>query len=258
MIGFCPLSSGSKGNATFLGSKESKILIDVGISYKELVYRLEKINVSLDDIDAILITHEHGDHIDGLKTILIKKNIPVFVNSTSAKAIYEKIKILPNYTIFTTDEIFCYKDLEILPFGISHDAGEPVGFVIYTHNLKIGYCADIGFVSSFVLSTLKDCDILYIEANHDEDLLEQSKRPEYIKKRILGRQGHLSNKECGIFLEKILCDKLKAIYISHLSFECNSEKKAYDHIESVLKKSKHEADLFIAYQEKVSKFWNFL
>lgn len=253
MIKFCPLSSGSKGNATFLEVKNTKILIDIGIGYKELSFRLEKLSVLPEEIDAIMITHEHRDHIEGLKTLLTKKNIPVFANATTAKNIYKEIKILPDYTIFTTDEIFFYKDLEVFPFTIAHDAGEPVGFIIYAEDKKIGYCCDVGFVTSLICDYLKKCDLLYVEANHDENLLMGSKRPDRLKKRILGRQGHLSNMECGVLVKNIIHEGLKVVYLAHLSKECNEEKKAYDYVKGILDEKMCEAQVFIAHQEKISE-----
>ena len=148
MIGYCPLASGSRGNSIYFGSKETKILIDAGLSFLQLNSRLNEIGIKLEDIDAILITHEHSDHIAGLKIITEKLDIPIFTNSDTAKSIYNNLHILPKFKIFTTQEEFEYKDLKISPFSLPHDTPDPVGFIIKNQNLKFGFCTDLGFVSS--------------------------------------------------------------------------------------------------------------
>jgi phosphoribosyl 1,2-cyclic phosphodiesterase len=252
MKGFCPLASGSKGNSIYIGTENTKILIDVGISYNKLKDRLEKIDVNINEIEAILITHEHLDHIEGLKTICSKLNIPVLTNSETAKGIYEKLHVLPKFKIFTTDESFEFKDLLIHPFSIQHDTLDPVAFTIQTRGLKIGVCADLGFVTTLVKTNLQDCDYLYLETNHDVNMLYASKRPDYLKKRIRGRQGHLSNEESIELLNDIINPKLKHIHLAHLSGECNSMDLAKKTVEDFLLKKKVETKVSIAFQDKIS------
>lgn len=251
-MSFCPLSSGSKGNSVFFGSQKTKILIDAGIGFKELSSRLEQINVRLSEIEAILITHEHFDHIDGLKTIIQKLDIPVFANSETARGIYENLKVLPSFKIFTTGETFEFKDLLIHPFSIQHDTLDPVGFTIKTSGLKVGFCTDLGFATSLVKKNLEGCDFLYLEANHDLNMLYSSRRPEILKKRISGRQGHLSNKEALSLLEAILHPKLKHVFLAHLSQECNSEELVQKLFQEYLISKNIKARVSIAYQDKVS------
>lgn len=252
MNGFCPLASGSKGNALFLGTKKSKILIDAGIGYKDLIERLSKIGEDLETIDAILITHDHSDHIDGLKTILAKVDLPIFANLETAKGICLSLNIMPHFKIFSTNEPFEFKDLTIFPFTIQHDTLDPVGFVIKHENFKLGICTDLGLASSFVKNSLMGCDYLYLESNHDVDMLFASKRPQHLKKRIMGRQGHLSNKECANLLESILHPNLKEIYLAHISSECNNSDLAKKLIQDLLAQKNLKINVSIAFQDKIS------
>jgi phosphoribosyl 1,2-cyclic phosphodiesterase len=253
MIGFCPLASGSKGNSIYFGSEKTKILIDVGISFSQLKLRLSQIKVEINDIEAILITHEHTDHIYGLKVLSEKLNIPILANSDTAKGIYNNLHILPKFRIFTTLEEFEYKDLQIFPFSIQHDTLDPVGFIIKTNGLKFAFCADLGFVTTHIIDTLKDCDYLYIEANHHIPMVHSSNRSYVYKQRVLSRQGHLSNEDCLKLLNEIIHPKLKHIHIAHISEECNSKELILEKISNLLKKKNSKALCSIAYQNKISK-----
>lgn len=248
MKGFCPLASGSKGNCIYFGSDEAKILIDAGISAKRTKESLEILGVALEDIDAILITHEHTDHIKGLDILSGKMGIPIFANSDTAKAIQENLTYPAKYKIFATGETFQFKDLEIHPFSIQHDTVDPVAFIIKTGNIKVGVCADIGFATTLVKNKLKGCDYLYIEANHQIEMVHASSRPLIYKQRVLGRQGHLSNEDCAKLLKEIMHKDLKSVYLAHLSSECNAPEVAL----RVIKESNQHLDLKIAYQEKIS------
>jgi len=256
-MGICPLASGSRGNSIFLKSKIAKILIDDGISYNDLQYRLNCIGVKLKEIDAILITHDHKDHIEGLKMLLQKIDIPIFVNLETAREVYKYLEKLPKFQIFSTNEEFEFKDISIYPFSVPHDALDPVGFKIKIGDYKIGFCTDLGFVTSLVRNSLKDCDFLYLESNHDKNMVLSSKRPDYLKKRILGKLGHLSNEECEKLIAGILHPKLKHICLAHISSECNNRDLAFTAIKNLLIKNNHPAKLSIAYQKKISDFIDF-
>jgi len=253
MIGFCPLASGSRGNSIYFGSKKTKILIDVGISFFQLQLRLSEINVNIKDIKAILITHEHSDHISGLRILTQKFNIPVFANSETAKAIYNNLHFLPKFKIFTTYEEFEFEDLKILPFSVQHDTLDPVGFIIKNQNLKFGFCADLGFVTSLIKKILSDCDYLYIEANHHTPFVQTSNRSFVYKQRVLSKQGHLSNDDCINLLDEILHPNLKHIHIAHISEECNSKILISNMITNLLKRKKLNVEFSITFQDKVSK-----
>jgi len=252
MKGFCPLASGSKGNAIYIGTDHTKVLIDAGISARQIEKKLAEINVDLSDIDAIVITHEHTDHINGLGTLGCKMGFPVFANSDTARAIYEILGDAPKFKIFSTGEKFEFGDLEFDPFSIQHDAADPVGFVVQTATQKIGVCADLGFASSLVTSKLQNCDYLYLEANHQVSMVHSSARPPIYKQRVLGRLGHLSNDQCAELVKEVMNPKLKHLYLAHLSSECNTPEVAQMVIQSMLTELDTALEVSIAHQSRVS------
>lgn len=253
MKGFCPLASGSKGNCIYLGTNQTKILIDAGISTKVLQARLSEINVDLSDIDAILITHEHMDHILGLKTLAFKKGIPVFANHETAKGIVDTFHDCPKFKIFSTGETFEFGDLEIHPFSIQHDTLDPVAFTIRMNNLKLGFCTDLGFATSLVQFQLNDCDYLYVESNHEPSMVHASSRPMVYKQRVLSRSGHLSNDACGNLLANVYSPKLKHVHLAHLSSECNSPETAIKIVRGILEQKGIQLDMCTAPQDKISR-----
>lgn len=257
MKGFCPLASGSKGNAIYLGTEQTKILIDAGISAKALISRLAEINVDIGEIDAILITHEHGDHIQGLKVLAFNYGIPVFANQETAKAIAGFLGNCPKFKIFSTGDTFEYGDLEIRPFSVQHDTLDPVAFAIRTGSFKLGFCTDLGFVTSLVQHELRDCDYLYVEANHEPSMVHASSRPMVYKNRVLSRHGHLSNQDCGKLLAEVATPKLKHVHLAHLSSECNAPETALSTIKEILAANKIELDMCIAPQDKISRAIHF-
>jgi len=253
MKGFCPLASGSKGNCIYFGTSQTKILIDAGLSAKAIISKLEQINVDIADIDAILISHEHTDHIQGLKVLAYRMEIPVLANTETARGIVDYFHDCPKFKIFSTGESFEFGDLEIHPFSIQHDTLDPVAFTIRTGDLKLGFCTDLGFVTSLVVNQLRACDYLYVEANHQPSMVHASSRPMVYKQRVLGRNGHLSNESCG----KLLCDvahpDLKHVHLAHLSSECNSPEVAMSVVQGMLKEKGITVDMCVAPQEKISK-----
>jgi phosphoribosyl 1,2-cyclic phosphodiesterase len=253
MNGFCPLASGSKGNCIYFGTAHTKLLIDAGISTKATKSKLEEINVDLADIDAILISHEHTDHIQGLKGLAYRLGIPVLANAETAKGIVNYFHDCPKFKIFSTGETFEFGDLEIHPFSVQHDTLDPVAFTIRTDDLKLGFCTDLGFVTSLVVNQLQECDYLYIEANHEPSMVYASSRPMIYKQRVLSRSGHLSNESCGHLLSQVAHTKLKHVHLAHLSSECNTPETAITVVQEILKEKGINLDMCIAFQDKVSK-----
>lgn len=253
MIGFCPLASGSKGNCIYLGSANTKILIDAGLSAKAITLKLEEIGVDIAAIDAILITHEHGDHITGLKVLAYKLGIPVLANHETAKGIVESFHDCPRFKIFSTGETFSFGDLEIHPFSVQHDTLDPVAFTIRVNGLKLGFCTDLGFVTTLVSNKLRDCDYLYIEANHQPSMVHASPRPMVYKQRVLSRTGHLSNEACGNLLSQIAHSGLKHVHLAHLSSECNTPDVALNVVRGILETHGIRLDISIAPQEQLGR-----
>ncbi len=265
MIGFCPLASGSKGNAIYIGTPQAKILIDAGISLKDLTDRLLQIGVHVGELDAVLITHEHIDHIRGIVALCRKWGIPVFANKETAKAIVQFILkaqpktesagavFMPKFKIFSTGESFQFKDVKIHPFSVQHDAIEPVAFTFSLEGIKVGVCADLGFVSTLVTHQLKECDYLYLEANHEPSMVHASSRPMVYKQRVLSRQGHLSNEESASILSMVHHDQLKHVYLAHLSSECNSPAQALKIVRQLLESQNKTVSISIASQSEISQ-----
>jgi len=253
MLGFCPLASGSKGNCIFLGSQQTRILIDAGLSLSLTEKRLAEIGVDLKTIEAVLITHEHVDHIQGLLPLIKKLQIPVLANAETAKGIYSLLSERPRFKIFTTAEPFTFADMEVLPFSVPHDTLDPVGFSIRIGDLKLGFCTDLGHVTSLIRKALENSDYLYLEANHQPSMVHACNRPMMYKQRVLGRQGHLSNQDCAELLVALHHEKLKHVHLAHLSSECNNPELALKIMQEALLLKGKSVDLSIAFQEKISK-----
>lgn len=253
MHGFCPLASGSKGNCLYVGTKQTKILIDAGISAKVITERLATINVDIGEIEAIVVTHEHTDHIKGIQVLARKLGIPVFANRDTAKGIYEVFQEAPKFKIFSTGETFFFGDLEIHPFSIQHDTLDPVAFTIKTGDKKLGVCTDLGFVTTLVRSQLQGCDYLIVEANHEPSMVHSSPRPMVYKQRVLSKQGHLSNEACSKLVVDVFHPGLKAVFLAHLSSECNNPDLALKMVTEALSGHGMQVNLSIAYQDTPSQ-----
>lgn len=253
MFGFCPLASGSKGNCIYLGGKQTRLLIDVGIAPSLVFDRLAEMGVDPKTIQAILVTHEHIDHIKGLAKLSAKLQIPIFANAETAKGIYAAFGERLRFKIFTTGEAFQFGDFEIHPFSIPHDTLDPVGFAIRMGALKLGICADLGHATSLVRKNLEQCDYLYLEANHEPSMVHASSRPPILKQRILGKQGHLSNQDCAALLHSIYHLGLKHVHLAHLSQECNTQEVALQTVKNRLEAENQSVSLSIAHQDQLSQ-----
>ena len=254
MNGFCPLASGSKGNCVYLGTPQTKLLIDAGISGRATKEKLAQLDVDVTDIDGILITHNHTDHIRGLKILAYRLGIPIYANAGTAKGIVETFGgDCPKFKIFTTGETFEIDDCEIHPFTIQHDTADPVAFTISCADKKIGFCTDLGFVSTLVKAKLQGCDCLYVEANHQPSMVHASPRPMIYKQRVLSRSGHLSNEACGELLRAVASPKLQQIYLAHLSEECNHPEMALSVVKEILASEGFHPEISIAHQREISQ-----
>jgi phosphoribosyl 1,2-cyclic phosphodiesterase len=217
----CLLASGSKGNSVFVEAGASKLLIDAGLSARELLHRLAAIGAEGRELDAILISHEHSDHIRGAGAIARKLKIPLLVSHQTLQAgsaCIGKTEIIE----FDPGCPFNFKDIRIDPFPITHDACDPVGFMIECGEGKIGIATDLGIATGLVKEKLKGCRALVVESNHDEEMLVNGPYPWHLKQRIRSRHGHLSNSESASLLDEIIHAGLEAVFLAHLS-EVNND-----------------------------------
>ena len=237
---FCPLASGSNGNSVFVGTEHTKILIDAGISGRKIKESLEEIKVSLEEIDALFITHEHVDHIKGAGVISRKYNIPIYATPGTWASMCEEIgKIGRNNIRYVYGgEICVCNDIQLYPFEIPHDAAEPVGYSIVADGCKATVATDLGHVTETVKENIYGSDILLLEANHDVEMLKRGSYPWPLKKRILGDLGHISNETAGNLLSEIMTSRLKYVFLGHLSQENNTPHMAYETVEDILKKNR--------------------
>ena len=218
------LGSGSSGNAILLSTKNAGLLIDAGFSRKEILNRLKSLSISPEIIKGVLITHEHSDHVKGLRVFADHLGIPAYLTFDTAKYLENKKQLPKKKFIFDAGSPFQIADFAIHPFRVAHDAIDPVGFIISHKHINIGLALDLGHLDTLVKCRLKGCDALIIESNYDTELLKNSSRPLRLKRRIAGRLGHLSNDETLNSLHEILTDKTKALLLGHISSECNSHK----------------------------------
>lgn len=228
----CSIASGSSGNCIYAGSDSTHILVDVGISGKRTEAGLKELDLSVRDIDGIFITHEHTDHIAGLGVLSRKYEIPIYATKGTIAAIQKTSSVgkIPEelFHPIQADEKIIIKDLVCNPMRISHDAAEPVAYRISHGKKKVGIITDLGNYNDYTVESLKGMDALLLEANHDVNMLQVGPYPYYLKQRILGDRGHLSNERAGQLLSHLLHDKLQAVVLGHLSKENNLPELAYE------------------------------
>ena len=228
MFKFCSLFSGSSGNSSLIQTENTKILVDIGVSSKKITESLESININPAEIDAIIVTHEHSDHTNGIGIFSKKYNIPVYANIETWNAmINQKEKIEENNIKYFDFNEFHINELTISPFSIPHDAANPCGFNIYKDNKKISIATDLGHITTDILDRLSNSSFLLIESNYDLNTLKCSKYPYPLKQRIYGKNGHLSNDDAGKTISYLATHGVKNIMLGHLSKENNFPELAY-------------------------------
>jgi len=215
--------SGSGGNSAYLESPGARVLIDCGFSAKRIRNALLQLERTPEQLDGILITHEHSDHISGLRVLAAKLGIPIYCNRHTADEIRLIHKCDFEFRLFETGNPFEVGDLTIESFPVPHDAIEPVGFVVHTPAARIGWLTDLGHGTRLIADRVRNCEVLLLETNHDLDLLRNDPvRPPNLKQRITSRHGHLSNEGAADFLEQIIHPNLQHLYCAHLSSDCNT------------------------------------
>ncbi len=251
------LGSGSGGNATVISCGSGVYLIDVGLSAKQIILRLEHMGIDPDSLTGIFLTHEHSDHARGLDVFMRKRDIPVYVNALTKEALEYGMKSEIRWRVFQTGQAFDVGALEVTAFAIPHDAAEPVGFVLESSTARFGLVTDVGYITQSMRVHLKGADALFVEANYDEELLEaDTKRPWATKQRIASRHGHLSNTQAGELIADIGCAKLRCVLLGHLSSDCNHAEIATKTIAPLIS-SLNVTELICAEQDKPTEWLEF-
>jgi len=241
---FCSFSSGSSGNCYLVRSSDSAVLVDAGISGRKIFQSLNETEINPEDVNAVLISHEHSDHVKSLRTIAKKMpQVRAYANSGTWKNISPLVEEKQR-EVFKTGDTFFINDIKVKSFLLSHDAEEPVGFSFYKKDKQISILTDTGFLSSEVYDEIKGADILIIEANHDVEMLRIGKYPWFLKQRILGKTGHLSNVDAADAICKIISEKQKYrhVLLAHLSRENNFPEMAYQTIKNLLEEKNYFID----------------
>jgi phosphoribosyl 1,2-cyclic phosphodiesterase len=224
MVRLTVLGSGSSGNCAIVSTGRTTLLIDAGLSAKQIIMRMESAGYTLDQLDGILLTHEHQDHTNGLEVLSGKHKLSLFATPLTQETLVGSLKFrgAPSWKIMNTSGVFDFQDLSIGCFSVPHDAVDPVGFVIADEESRLGVLSDVGFITNLIKDRLRSCDSLFVEANYDAQLLEaDTKRPWATKQRISSRHGHLSNDQAAELLEEIAHPDLHHVVLGHLSDDCN-------------------------------------
>lgn len=229
------LGSGSAGNCAYLEADDTRLLIDAGLSARQIRQRLLAIGRTPENLNGILITHEHSDHIQGLAVLAAKLNLPVYCNRLTRQAIEAILKIRLDFRLFETGASFGIGDVAVDTFSIPHDACDPVGFLLHTSVGNIGFLTDLGHATRLVLERVRTANVLVLETNHDVKMLQDDpRRPWSLKQRILSRHGHLSNEAAAQAATEIMSADLRHLYLAHLSRECNRPELAHGVITAML------------------------
>lgn len=234
------LSSGSKGNTTFVESNNTKILIDCGNTCKYVTNKLKEMGIDGNDLDAILVTHTHVDHVKGLKVFLKRYNVPVYV----AKGMLEELDYLNNYHVIDGN-LINIKGLVVNVIKTSHDAIDSLGFVVSDNIKSLVYVTDTGYINKKYFDILTNHDMYIFESNHDVEMLNNSSYPFRVRQRILGDKGHLSNYDSSRYLSLFIGNRTKCVVLAHLSHENNTEDLAYNTLKERLNSDNIELDKII-------------
>ena len=247
------LASGSKGNAALICTDSQRFLVDVGISCRELVKRMQQVGACPEELGGVFITHEHVDHVKGVVTFAKKYQVPLYASQGTWRAVFSKYPELNRANCRLTGPRMLVGDVQINSFAISHDAAQPQGYSFYwrSGDAKCSYVTDTGFVTDIVREAVVGSDVLILEANHDVQMLKNGSYPYELKQRILGTRGHLSNATAGQFLVGL--ERLpKHIFLAHLSEQNNLPRLALDTVKNILdsKKRLQETRLLVANQHQ--------
>lgn len=249
----CLLASGSKGNAILVEVGGVRILVDAGLSAGEILRRLAAVGVEGTELDAVLISHEHTDHTRGAGTLARKLKIPVLVSYPTCREMHASLRKVEAVE-FESGYPFAFRDLLIDPFPITHDACDPVGFLIECGEGRVGIATDLGIATRLVQEKLKSCRVLVLESNHDEEMLLNGPYPWHLKQRIRSRHGHLSNAETAELLDGLIHPELEGVFLAHLSEVNNDPEVAHGVAATLLERQNVCAPrLIVGRQHQVSE-----
>ncbi len=231
------LGSGSAGNCAYVETEETRVLVDAGFSLRQIRKRLASIGRVPENLTGILVTHEHGDHVQGLAALSEELGIPIYCNRGTKEAMEDQLQTGMDFRLFETGKGFEVGDIAVETFEIPHDALEPVGFLLRTNGGNIGFVTDLGLATKLVIWRVRPANVLILEANHDlQMLLNCPTRPMRLKQRIHSRHGHLSNEAAADAAEQIVSADLRHLYLAHLSRDCNRPELAYQTMNDRLQK----------------------
>jgi phosphoribosyl 1,2-cyclic phosphodiesterase len=229
------LGSGSGGNSAYLEAGETRLLIDAGLSGRQIRQRLLSIGRAPENLSGVLVTHDHSDHTQGLAVLAARLQIPVFCNRQTREALEGQLQVRCEYRLFETGATFELGEVVVETFTVPHDACDPVGFLIRTAAGNLGFLTDLGHATRLAVQRARAADVLVLEANHDVALLQNDpRRPWSLKQRILSRHGHLSNEAAAEALQEIVTDRLRHVYLAHLSKDCNRPEIAREVVQTRL------------------------
>lgn len=242
---FSVLASGSTGNAFYIESEKQKLLVDAGLSGKQMDRLFEKINVDPSELSGILVTHEHSDHIKGLGVLARKYRLPVYANEKTWKAMENKIGKLSvdQKFLFEMEQVKTFGDIDVESFGVSHDAANPMFYVFHHEGRKVALVTDLGYVSERIKKTVEKADAYIFEANHDVEMLRMGRYPWSVKRRILSDSGHVSNEDSGLALADIIDNNTERVYLAHLSLDNNMKDLARMSVGNILRERGIEVEL---------------
>jgi phosphoribosyl 1,2-cyclic phosphodiesterase len=245
------LGSGSAGNSALVCTDYCRILVDGGLSARQIVVRLEQCGITPEQLDGVLLTHEHGDHVCGLEVLCRKLSIPIYCNAQTAEAIRcFGLATHKNWRIFRTGAEFNICDITVQTFTVPHDAVDPVGYAFHAAGRGLGFITDLGYATKMLIERLREVHTLVIETNHDEKLLQSDPaRPWPVKQRIMSRHGHLSNTAAASVIEQLLPGKVERVVLGHLSRDCNSPELAAGAVRALIERTgRNDVEIYCAGQ----------
>lgn len=254
MLKFSVLGSGSSGNASFVEGDNASVLVDCGFSYANLKRRIESIGRSLDEIEAVFITHEHTDHIGGLRRFLQFHPVPVFLTRGTYEVVAEMITQRELVEIIEPGEYLSFGGLKIYSYSVTHDANEPVNYVFEQNGCRLGFATDCGYPSKLMMAKLKGCRGIVVESNYCPEMLMTGPYPFQIKQRIKSNYGHLSNFQMAELLKNIVDDNLKIVVVGHISENNNHVEKVRGILSRIL--SERNIEICISTQDTPTPLLN--